>query len=152
MAGTKNRETDTTSFWQEHSEPFLIMAFDATRCGKIDNPDGYGKRAGICGDTVEFFVTITNRTITAVTFDLQGCLHTSACANTVAMLAEGKTVDQAWNITPELVIAYLQTLPRDHYHCAELAAGAFYLALSDYQNARANPPQPNRSRAASSRN
>jgi nitrogen fixation NifU-like protein len=32
-----------------------------------------------------------------------------------------------------MVADYLQTLPADHFHCAELAVGAFYKALADYQ-------------------
>ncbi len=43
----------------------------------------------------------------------------------------GKTIEAAWEITPEEVIRFLETLPEDHFHCAELAVGAFYLALTD---------------------
>ena len=49
----------------------------------------------------------------------------------VAFLAEGKTIGEAWEIAPEAVAEYLETLPEDHFHCAELAVGALYLALSD---------------------
>lgn len=130
------QKTDTSDFWQEHSEQFLIMAFDHERRGRLTHPDGYGKRTGDCGDTVEIFLTIKDNIIIGVTFDLQGCLNTGACANTVATLAEGKSVEAAWGITPEIVAAYLQTLPKDHFHCAELAVGAFYLALTDYRHHR----------------
>jgi nitrogen fixation NifU-like protein len=47
-------------------------------------------------------------------------------------LAGGNTIENAWNILPDHVINFLQTLPEDHYHCAELSLGSFYLALSDY--------------------
>ncbi len=131
---TNTQQKDAPDFWQEHSEQFLIMAFDSEKRGKLAHPDGYGKRTGACGDTVEIFLAIKDNIITGVTFDLQGCLNTSACANTVATLAEGKSVEAAWSITPEIVAAYLQTLPADHFHCAELAVGAFYLALTDYRH------------------
>ena len=45
--------------------------------------------------------------------------------------AEGKPVDSAWQISPEQVSTFLSTLPADHFHCAELAVGALYLALAD---------------------
>jgi hypothetical protein len=41
-------------------------------------------------------------------------------------------VDDAWEILPDHVAAYLKTLPDNHWHCAELSVGGFYLALSDY--------------------
>jgi hypothetical protein len=50
---------------------------------------------------------------------------TNACCNTVARLVEGKSVENAWGITPENVIDYLETLTPENYHCAELAVGAF---------------------------
>ena len=40
-------------FWQDHSEHYLEMAYRSDRREKIEHPDGYGKRTGECGDTVE---------------------------------------------------------------------------------------------------
>jgi nitrogen fixation NifU-like protein len=54
----------------------------------------------------------------------------------VVFFARGKTIDQAWEITPEQVVEYLQTLPPDHEHCAQLAVGGLYLALSDCHSKR----------------
>jgi nitrogen fixation NifU-like protein len=59
-------------------------------------------------------------------------MNTTACANTVGELAEGRIVDDAWDITPDDVIAFLETLPPANVHCAELAVGALYLALANY--------------------
>ena len=120
-------------FWQDHSRNFLEMAFGRQRREIIRSPDGRGKKTGGCGDTVEMFLTIRGGRIEAVSYDTDGCLNTNACANTVAELAEGRTTEEAWEISPEDVIDFLQTLPEDSRHCAELAVGAFYLALADYQ-------------------
>jgi nitrogen fixation NifU-like protein len=54
-------------------------------------------------------------------------------------MATGKTIEAAWEIKPEDVIQFLETLPEDHFHCAELAAGAFYLALTDIQGRKPYP-------------
>jgi nitrogen fixation NifU-like protein len=45
---------------------------------------------------------------------------------------EGRTLTDGWQLTPENVSDYLETLSADHFHCAELAVGAFYKALTDY--------------------
>ena len=58
-------------------------------------------------------------------------MNTNACCNTVSRLTEGKTVDEAWELLPEDIDDYLETLPEDHFHCAELAVGGFFMALND---------------------
>ncbi|MBT8365269.1 MAG: iron-sulfur cluster assembly scaffold protein [Deltaproteobacteria bacterium] len=120
-------------FWQDNSLNYLEMAFRHDRRERLQNPGGYGKRTGECGDKVEMFLYIKNGRIQTVTFDTDGCINTNACANTVSHLSEGKTIEEAWEITPEIVIDFLETLPEENYHCAELAVGAFYLALANYQ-------------------
>ncbi len=120
-------------FWQGHSLHYLEMAFRKDRREKIEHPDGYGKRIGECGDSVEMFLSVQQGHIQSVSFQTTGCMNTNACANTVAELAEGRKVEDAWEITPEDVFAYLETLPPENTHCAELAVGAFYLALTNWQ-------------------
>ena len=127
------------NFWRNHSDHFLKMAFGYDKRQRLENPDGYGKNTGECGDTVEMFLVIHGEQIQSVSFLTDGCINTNACCNTVALLAEGRFVGGAWGITPQNVIDYLETLMPENYHCAELAAGAFYLALSNYQENKRNP-------------
>jgi nitrogen fixation protein NifU and related proteins len=63
-------------------------------------------------------------------------VNTVACSNTVVTMAKGKTIEEAWNISPENVTDFLETLPSKEAHCAELAVGAFYLALSDLRETK----------------
>lgn len=121
----------TMDFWNDHSEKYLEMAFDNTRRERLADPDGYGKRTGECGDTIEFFLDLSGGKLKTVAYDSNGCTNTHACASTLAMMVEGRTLEDGWNITPEIIADYLETLPEDEFHCAELAVGAFYLALSD---------------------
>lgn len=118
-------------FLQEHSLRFLEMAFRTDRRERVHQPDGYGRRTGGCGDTVEFFLMIESGRISHVSYDMDGCMNTNACANAAAEMIEGKTPEEAWNLTPEDLIASLETLPHQSHHCAELAVGALYMALSD---------------------
>jgi nitrogen fixation NifU-like protein len=125
-------------FRKNHSEKFIEMALRTDRRKRLDNADGYGKRTGDCGDTIEMFLIIENSRLERISFDINGCLNTQACANTVAELAEGKVMEDAWAITPDDVETYLETLPADHKHCAELAVGAFYRALANYSEIKQN--------------
>ena len=126
-------------FWGDHSLHYLEMAFRHDRRERVQYPDGYVKRTGECGDTVEMFLCIKSGRIQSVSYDTHGCINTNACANTVSHLSEGKTIEEAWEITPEDVIEFLETLPKENYHCAELAVGAFYLALANYQEHQRDP-------------
>jgi len=126
-------------FWQTHSMKFLESAFRADRQEKIQHPDGHGRKTGDCGDTVEFFLMLTEDRIDTISYALSGCINTNACANAIIELVEGKSMDEAWEINPEDVSDYLESLPEDHFHCAELAVGALYLALADARDKQKAP-------------
>ena len=79
----------------------LEMAFCYDKHERFDHPDRYGKRTGVCGDTVEMFLYIHSRRIQPVSFSTDGCINTNACCNTVVRLVEGKSVEDARGITPE---------------------------------------------------
>jgi len=130
-----DRETEPDA----HTLRFLEMAFRTDKQGSPLQHDGCGKKTGDCGDSVEMFIILKDDRIERVNFQLDGCMNTSACANTVALLAEGKTLDDAWEISVDQVVDYLQSLPEGHIHCAELAVGAFYLALADSRKLRRTP-------------
>ena len=118
----------------EHSEKYQEMVSRANRYGVLEKPDGYGKRTGDCNDTIEMFLSVRGNQIQMLTFIVDGCANTIACGNTVSMLVEGRSVNDAWQLSPQNVIDYLETLPPDHHHCAELAVGAFYKALANYNS------------------
>lgn len=124
---------ERSDFWQEHSLEFLEMAFGHKNRERLSNPDGHGKNTGDCGDTVEIFLMMEDETVSYASFDVDGCLNTAACANTVVNMVIGRNPAEAWEVTPEQVISFLQTLPDESEHCAELAVGALYLALSDFE-------------------
>lgn len=119
-------------FWKDHSDTFLTMAYLWERRRVMENPDGYGKKTGDCGDTITMYLSVNNGVIDELNFELDGCLNTNACSNGLAMLIEGRKIEHCWEVTSKDLITYLDTLPEDHHHCAELAVGTFYLALADY--------------------
>ena len=120
-------------FWKDHSIHYLEMAYRTDKIERLENCDGYGKRTGQCGDTIEMFLMSEGDRIQSASFVADGCTNTVACANTVVDMVEGKNIVTAWEITTEDVVDYLETLPPDEVHCAELAVGALYLALTNLQ-------------------
>lgn len=123
----------------KYSPRYLEMATQMDKRRIIKDPNGYGKRTGECGDTVEIFLIVQKNRIHSVSFITDGCINTHACANCVAFLSEGKSIAKAWEITPEKVINFLETLPEVNTHCAELAVGTLYLALVNFQEFKHAP-------------
>ncbi len=117
-----------------HAQIFLEMAFRTDRQKSLAHPSGVGRNIGACRDQIEIQLAIREGVIRELAYKLEGCLNTNACANAVAEMVEGHTVNAAWALKPEMVAEFLQSLPVDHYHCAELTVGAFYKALADYQH------------------
>jgi nitrogen fixation protein NifU and related proteins len=131
-------EKSTQDPMEGHSRIFLEMAIRADHVGIPETPDARGKNTGACGDTIEMFLMVQNNHIRQVKFITDGCIATHACANAAAVMAEGKTIIDAWKITPEKLIDFLETLPDDSHHCAELAAGALYRALANHREVGQN--------------
>ena len=124
---------------QSHTIKFLEAALRSDRRQAMRQADGHGRKTGDCGDTVEFFLSLQDDRIAAITYEINGCINTNACANAVIDLLEGQSLDRAWGLSPEEVADYLESLPPDHFHCAELAVGAIYLALADAGEKRRSP-------------
>ena len=126
-------------FWQDHSVKYLEMALKSDRMEPLEDPDGEGRHTGVCGDTVAISLKLQGEVIGQVAFQVQGCMNTVASANAVAELVEGRSIADAWEVSPERVIDFLETLPKAHHHCAELAVGALYRALADVRSKQQEP-------------
>jgi nitrogen fixation NifU-like protein len=126
-------------FWESHSLKFLEMAFRTDRQECLSHADGRGGKTGDCGDSVEFFILLDGDRIKTLAYTLNGCINTNACANAIIELIEGKTIEKAWELQPQDVADYLESLPNDHFHCAELTIGALYLTLSNASETKRSP-------------
>ncbi len=125
------KEIKEFDFWNDHSRNFLEMAFRTDRQIVLHNHPNTGMHKGGCGDMVEIYLDIdSSNMIKNISYNIEGCINTNACTNAICSIAEGKHIDEAWEITPERVIDFLETLPVENHHCAKLAVGALYKALS----------------------
>jgi nitrogen fixation NifU-like protein len=125
---TKSTE-ESFDFWNDHSLEFLEMAMKRDYQESVQAPDGYGKNVRDCGDAVEFYLMTKKEHLTSISYDIQGCLFSHACANTIIKLALDATIEQARRIRAEDIVDYLKTLPEKEGHCATHALAAFNHAL-----------------------
>jgi len=104
--------------------------------GRMENPDGYGRVAGSCGDTVEVFLRFEKDKVIEASFQTDGCLASVVCGSCAAELALGKDPDEVTGITGESILGSLGGLPDKEKHCALLAAESLQKALDQYMKKR----------------
>jgi len=112
---------------------------DPKNIGKIEDADSQVSITGVCGDTVELYLTIKDRRINDIKFTTDGCGATIACSSYVTRIAKGKTIEEALRIEPEDVDDYFQGLPEENKHCAKLSVSALKAALNMYENKEQKP-------------
>ena len=101
--------------------------------GPLDEWDGHARITGPCGDTMEFWLRVSDRQIAQVTFTTDGCGPSRAAGSMATELATGKLVKEALQIQQRDVLQTLGGLPQDSEHCALLAINTLKAAIRDCQ-------------------
>jgi nitrogen fixation NifU-like protein len=118
-----------------YSEKVMDHFMHPRNVGEIENPDGVGEEGNpVCGDMMTFYIKVQDNRLEDVKFKTFGCGAAIAVSSMVSEMAKGKTLEEALKITPALVAAELEGLPKNKYHCSNLGAQALHKAIEDYQN------------------
>ena len=104
--------------------------------GTLENPNGYARISGSCGDTMQIFLRFENDRVEEATFQTDGCGSSSVCGSFAAELALGKNPDELAEVAGETILQILGGLPEEEQHCAYLAAEALQAALDHYMRSR----------------
>ncbi|WAC08461.1 MAG: iron-sulfur cluster assembly scaffold protein [Thermodesulfobacteriota bacterium] len=123
----------------EYSEKFLDRCFNPRNWGMIENPQGIGKGSRMCGDGLEITLRITNDKIHDAKFFTEGCGPMLAAGSMVTELVVGKTVVDAFKISPQEINEALDGLPKESEHCADTAAETLKNALLNYLTFKKEP-------------
>ncbi len=124
--------------WSQFSDVVIDHANNPRNAGSIEGADGYASVTGLCGDTIQIWLKVTDGKIGEITFWTDGCGTTIAAGSMVTELARGKALPEALQITPRDVLDALGGLPEESVHCAFLAANALHEAIKDYQKSKAS--------------
>ena len=106
---------------------------------RMDAPDGKAALTGSCGDTMEIRLRFRHNKVAESTHWTNGCIFSLNCISSAAHLCEGKTAEEILDIAPETIAASIGGLPKDHMHCATLAAAALREAVNDYMKKSVGP-------------
>ena len=122
-----------------YSETVIDHSMDPRNLGATEEPDGFAKVTGPCGDTMQIWLKVKNDTIANATFLTDGCGTTIVAGSMVTELAKGKAYSEALRITQQDVLDALGGLPEESVHCALLAANTLKQAIKDHLAYRKEP-------------
>jgi nitrogen fixation NifU-like protein len=100
--------------------------------GGLEDPDGYARLHGVCGDTMEIFLKFEEDRVIEASFRTDGCGSSTVCGSFAAEMAMGKLTDEILEITGEAILERTGGLPETDQHCAFLASETLQEALNDY--------------------
>ncbi len=116
-----------------YSEKVMEHFMNPRNVGEIEDADGIGEVGNpVCGDMMSFYIKVDDNHLSDVKFKTFGCGAAIAVSSIVSEMAIGKTLEEARKITPALVAAELEGLPKNKYHCSNLGAQALNKAIDDY--------------------
>ncbi|MBN1695880.1 MAG: iron-sulfur cluster assembly scaffold protein [Spirochaetales bacterium] len=114
------------------SEKTIEYARRPLNFNRMNDPSGSAWIKGLCGDTMEIYLVIENDNIIDACFYTDGCGATLACGSVATEFSKGKTLGEVLSFSPRNIIDHLGGLPKEHIHCAILAANTLYKAIADY--------------------
>lgn len=100
--------------------------------GSINDPDGYARVTGKCGDTMEMYLKFENGRVKEAAYGTDGCGSSHVCGSYAAEMAIEKNPDEVISISGEAILEKLERFPQDEQHCAFLAAETLQEALHNY--------------------
>ncbi len=117
-----------------YSDKVMDHFMNPRNVGEIDGADGVGEVGNpVCGDMMTFYIKVKDDRIEDVKFKTFGCGAAIAVSSMVSEMAIGKTLDEAMEITNEMVAEELGGLPKNKLHCSNLGADALHEAIEDYR-------------------
>jgi nitrogen fixation NifU-like protein len=101
--------------------------------GVIESPDGVGHSGDPSnGFYLELHIKVKGNTITDAKFKAFGCAAAIATASMVSEMLEGKSIEQALDISDKEIAEALDGLPPSRMHCAELGHELIESAVDDF--------------------
>jgi nitrogen fixation NifU-like protein len=126
-----------------YSEKVMEHFQNPRNVGTIKDADGIGEVGNpVCGDMMTFYIKVKDNRLIDVKFQTFGCGAAIAVSSMVSELAIGKTLEEALQITNDMIAEELGGLPKNKLHCSNLGADALHAAIMDYKKKQAAAAKP----------
>ena len=87
-----------------------------------------------CGDYLTVYLKVKDNRVDEISYLVFGCCASITTSSMTSVLAKGKTLEEALNITEEDIIQALDGLPENKVHCSNLGVSALRNAIENYLN------------------
>ena len=87
-----------------------------------------------CGDYLTVYLKVKDNRVEEISYLVFGCCASIATSSMTSVLAKGKTLEEALNITEEDIIQALDGLTENKVHCSNLGVSALRNAIENYLN------------------
>ena len=115
--------------------------------GKMEDPDGWARVTGECGDSMEIFLKFADGRVAEASYFTDGCASSMVSGSFAAELTLNRTPEEVTDITADDVLKAIGRLPEEDRHCTTLAARTVQAALDHYMSRLARPEKPDADRA-----
>jgi len=92
-----------------------------------------------CGDQMKLWIAVEDGRISRIAFRSFGCPGAIATSSMLTALAEGRTIEEARQITDDDVVEALGGIPERKRHCSLLGVRALEAAIEDWERRREEP-------------
>lgn len=86
-----------------------------------------------CGDQMKLWIKVESDKIVDIKFKSFGCPGAIATSSMMTVLAKGKTIEKAIQLSDDDVIEAFGGIPEYKKHCSLLGTNALHAAIRDYQ-------------------
>ena len=129
---------------QDTEGPYTELVMDhflnPRNIGSLENPDGMGTCGDpSCGDCLVMHLQIHESRIETVRYLVLGCAAAIASSSMTSILATGRTLEEASQISDQDIEQALGGLPAAKRHCSLLGATALRNAIADYRQQASTP-------------
>ena len=126
-----------------YSQKVLDHFTNPRNVGELPDANGVGEVGNAkCGDIMRMYLKIEGNVITGVSFKTFGCGAAIATSSMATEMIQGKTVEEALQLSNKAVMEALDGLPPVKVHCSVLAEQAVRAALADYYTRQGIDPEP----------
>ena len=113
-----------------YSETFKDHLTNPRNVGEVADANALAEETNpVCGDRLRLSLLVRNGRIEMVGFLAYGCPPTLACGSVLTELIQGKSVQEAMNLTRADLLKALGGLPSRKQHAAALAVEALRTAI-----------------------
>jgi NifU-like protein involved in Fe-S cluster formation len=115
-----------------YSEKAIEYFTNPQNLGPLDDASGYATVTDSHGDQLHLWLIIEDNRITGASYFTRGCISIKIAGGALTELVKGKTLEEAMEISPSILRHFIGRMPRQTWHCTNLAVAVLRDAIRNH--------------------